>query len=290
MKKVKFILALIFCFPLLNVGYSQVSQNFKLLDMKNKLLTESSPQETENTTINPSLIGKTAEKSPYLGAIFSGLLPGAGEFYSKHYLKAGIFFAIEAGLWIAYSTFQKKGNDQTDKFQNFANSNWSVNKYAQWLVDQQFPGYGAITDPQTTNLNELRRQLNIVEAQNFSHQLPPYGEQQYYELIGKYQNFVPGWADADLSFVNRNNYNTYKTTMFINYSFDRQKANDYFNQGSTALTVIIFNHILSAADGAWSVTMFNKDLKIKTGMHLENKYSYFGEKKLIPVANVSVTF
>ena len=78
--------------------------------------------------------------------------------------------------------------------------------------------------------------------------------------------------------------------MFINYSFDRQKANDYFNQGSTALTVIIFNHILSAADGAWSVTMFNKDLKIKTGMHLENKYSYFGEKKLIPVANVSVTF
>ncbi|MEP7146118.1 MAG: hypothetical protein ABI792_03815 [bacterium] len=232
--------------------------------------------------------GKVGDKSPFLGAIFSGVLPGAGEFYAKSYIKSAIFFAVEAGLWIAYSRFQTKGNDQTDKYQQFANQNWDVYKYASWLKQQNFSGSDGIDLAADKEI--LRRQINICETQNFSHQLPPYGEQQYYELIGKYQNFVTGWADADLLVVNRNNYGSYKTAMFTNYSYDRQLANSYFDKGTTTLTVVILNHILSSADAAWSVSMFNKNLKIKTGIHFENNFSFYGEKKLIPVANINVTF
>lgn len=294
MKKVKLVFAVILGLVLAENGFSQVSPNFQRMDLQNKILNEKINLKPDSKIINGLQKSKPGEKSPILGGVLSGILPGAGEFYSKSYLKAGIFFAIEAGLWIAYASFQSTGNKKTDEFENFANTNWSINKYAQWLVDQQFQGYGAITDPQSSNHDELRRQVNVVEAQNFSHQLPPIGDQQYYELIGKYQNFVVGWADADPTIskdpASPNYYGRYSTPMYTSYSYDRQDANSYYDKGTTTLTLVILNHILSAADAAWTVSMFNKDLKVKTSMHLENKYSYYGKKHLIPVANVSVAF
>lgn len=270
------------------ISISQVSSGYLKSDLRYKLSQQSSSNTLENKYKPVTHTGNASEKSPFLGAIFSGVLPGAGEFYAKSYIKSAIFLAIEAGLWIAYTNFQKKGNDQTDKYQQFANQNWDVYKYANWLKLQNFQGSDGID--LNADKEILRRQINICESQNFSHQLPAYGEQQYFELIGKYQNFVPGWSDADLMVVNRNNYGSYKTDMFISYSVDRQQANSYFDKGTTALTVVILNHILSSADAAWSVSMFNKSLKVKTGIHFENNYSFSGKKSLIPVANVNVTF
>ena len=287
MKTLKFIFVLFLLSAIVQNSYSQVSSKFQKLELSNKILNQK-PSHTLEKQLDLNNQTKAGEKSPYLGALFSGLIPGAGEVYGKNYLKAGIFFAIEAGLWTAYSIFQNNGDDQTAVYQNFANQNWDVYKYARWLKEQSFSGSDAIN--LESSKDELRRQVNICEAQNFSHQLPPYGDQQYYELIGKYQNFVTGWADADLTVVNRTNYGSYKTTMFINYAGDRQDANEYYDKGSTTLTIVILNHVLSAADAAWTVSVFNKNLKVKTGFHMENKYSYFGERKLIPVANVNVTF
>ena len=287
MKNVKFIFALLFIFAVTTFSFSQTSSNFKKLELSDKVLSQNSSRVMEEK-YNNSIQSNPKEKSPYLGALFSGLIPGTGEIYAKSYIKGAIFLAVEAGLWIAYSSYESKGNDQTDQYQNYANDNWDVYKYAGWLKSQNFAGSDGIDLSADKQL--LRRQVNVCEAQNFSHQLPPYGEQQYYELIGKYQNFVTGWGDADLSLVNRNNYGTYKTTMFEDYSYSRQQANDYYDNATTSLILVVVNHLLSSADGAWSVSMFNKDLKVKTAVHLENRYSVIGEKKLIPVANLNITF
>lgn len=295
MKIQRFFSAILIILSSYNYSLSQVSENYTKLDLRNKISGQSSSLTFEKKINLVDLKQSSKKKSPFLGALFSGIIPGSGEVYAKSYLKAALFVALEAGLWTAYSIFQKKGNDQTDLYQGFADQNWSVNKYAQWLVEQQFNGYTAITDPQSSDLNRLRREINQVEGQNFSHQLPPFGDQQYYELIGKYQNFVAGWADADISTLNKNPgtqnyYGTYKTAMFENYSFDRQKANDYYDNSSTTLIAVIFNHVLSAADAAWSVSMFNKSLKISTNMRLDNMYSFNGKKSLIPFTNLNVTF
>jgi len=292
MKTLKFIFVLFLFSTVVNKSHSQVSTNFQKLELSNKILGQNT-SETFGKKLDLDNQAKVGEKSPYLGALFSGIIPGAGEFYAKNYLKAGIFFAIEAGLWTAYSIFQNKGDDQTAIYQNFANQNWDVYQYAAWLKSAG----GGFTQSGQINLNappnELLVQINICErANNFSHTLPAYGEQQYYELIGKYQTFVAGWKDADLNLLNANqtNYHNYKSPMFINYAADRQEANKYYDKGTTTLTIVILNHVLSAADAAWTVSMFNKNLKVKTGFHMENKYSYTGERKLIPVANVNVTF
>ncbi len=287
MKTQKVLLSLFSLFLFLSPAMSQVTSNFQKSDLSNKITSQNLSSGLEQR-FNKSIQITEGHKSPYLGALFSGLIPGTGEFYAKRYLKSAIFLGVEAGLWVAYSIFQNKGNTQTDKFQMFADQNWDVYKYAGWLIREGFPGSSNIII--TSDKEELRREINICEGMSFSHQLPPYGEQQYYELIGKYQNFVAGWADANLDVLNRNTYESYKTTMFINYSYDRQKANDYFYRGSTSLALIIANHILSAADGAWSVSMFNKGITVRTGFHFENVYSYTGEKKIIPEANIGVTF
>lgn len=267
---------------------SQETNHYKKLELKDKLLNQESRSNTVSDLKIENPSKKKGEKSPYLGALFSGIIPGTGEFYAESFLKAGIFFAVEAGLWTAFVVYENKGDDQTEYYQNYANENWDVYKYAGWLKDESFTGSEGID--LSANKEVLRRQVNYCESLNFSHQLPPYGDQQYYELIGKYQNFVPGWADADLNVVNRNNYGSYKTTMFNDYSYERQEANDYYNKKSTASTLIILNHVLSAADAAWSVSMFNKDLKIETGVHFEDAYSYDGERFSLPVANMKITF
>ncbi|HRI86182.1 MAG TPA: hypothetical protein PK536_12125 [Ignavibacteria bacterium] len=298
MKKIKKISLVIFLFAFSGLSFSQSESNYIKSDLKEKIINQESGFQTNNNLFKKNLgsISKNdpREKSPVLGAVLSGLLPGTGEFYGKNYLKAAIFFAIEVGLWTAYAVYENKGDDQTDYYKGFADKNWSINKYAQWLVDQQFTGFGSITDPQTSDHNRLRREVNIVEAQNFSHQLPPFGDQQYYELIGKYQNFVVGWADADPTIsknsASPNYYGTYSTAMFKNYAVDRQTANDYYNKANASIAVVILNHLVSAADAAWTVSMFNKDLKVKTGMNFRDVYGFYGEKKLTPFANVNVTF
>lgn len=266
--------------------------NYRLMSLKDNAGNVELKQ--QSSSLN-KLAPAPKQKSPYLAALFSGIIPGTGEFYGESYLKAAIFFAIEAGLWTAYAVYDGKGDDQTEQYEQYANSNWSINKYAQWLKEQQFTGYNEIIDPNNQNLEELRLQVNSVERQNFSHQLPPFGEQQYYELIGKYQNFVAGWADADISILSKNEaspnyYGKYKTQMYTDYAADRQQANEYYDMASTSTTLVIVNHLLSAADAAWTVSMFNKDIKVKSSVRLQPKLGSDYRKIIVPMANFNVTF
>ncbi len=85
--------------------------------------------------------------------------------------------------------------------------------------------------------------------------------------------------------------NTYVLPQVQNYMVNRQKANDYFSNASYSLDVIVLNHLLSAADAAWSVTMFNKNINVNTSLNIKNLYNYtHNEYKLTPFANIKVTF
>ncbi|MEJ2617466.1 MAG: hypothetical protein P8Z35_21110, partial [Ignavibacteriaceae bacterium] len=185
---------------------------------------------------------ETGKKSPLLGGLFSLVLPGAGEFYSESYLKAGIFFVVEAAVVTTAIIYNNKGNTKTDEFQNYADQHWSVVKYAQWMVDHKdilgLPDnltYSDIiinTDPNLPPWQQVDfKKLNYYESQvgsngyGFTHQLPLHGEQQYYELIGKYHQYSPGWAqfspgDSDPHDV---------PEQMKLYSVMRGDANSYYN-------------------------------------------------------------
>jgi len=236
---------------------------------------------------------ETKKKSVLLGTILSVLVPGAGEFYAKSYVKAAIFFGVELLSWGAFAMYQIKGDNQTDKFEGYADQYWSVRQYAGWLVSEGFEGAGGI-NPNEPDLEVLRQQIMVCERVNFSHTLPEYHSQQFYELIGKYQNFQAGWTN--LAHIPTRTqgpywYETYKDPVFINYSNERQKANDYYNYAKTGIIVVVLNHILSAADAAWSVSMFNKQVKVETGFEIKRYRSpYTLEVGNMPAFNMRVTF
>jgi hypothetical protein len=274
------------------ISYS--SYGYTRSDLRNNVFDFQKPSEIDLVKAKQNVQQEPVkEKSVLLGTVLSALVPGAGEFYAKSYLKAGIFFGVELLSWGTYALFQVKGDNQTDKFQKYADQYWSVHTYAQWLVDQGFEGAGVI-NPNEPNREVLRQQIIQCEAQNFSHTLPEFGSQQFYELIGKYQNFQAGWTN--LSHIPTKApgpywFEKYKDPVFLSYADERQKANDYYNYAKDGVMVVVLNHILSAGDAAWTVSMFNKKIKMETGFEIKRYRSPFtGEAGNLPSFDMKVTF
>lgn len=237
---------------------------------------------------------KKKKKSVGLGVLLSALVPGAGEFYGEDYLKAGIFFAVELLAWGTYFYFDNKGDNKTEEYQAYADQYWDVRTYARWLKNGPFRDNGGI-DPDEPDKDVLREQIMVCERSNFSHTMPEYNSQQYYELIGKYQNFQAGW-------VNLNNapaydpgspyyFETYHDPIFTAYAEERQTANDFYDYAKIGPITAIINHVLSAADAAWVISAYNDKIKVQTGFRIQNRLSpYSNDIKQIPTFNLSVNF
>jgi len=270
------------------------ANQYSRIDILNNAVLEKQNSGLDKSKVKDNVnLPETKKKSILLGIALSALLPGAGEFYAKSYVKAAIFFGVELLSWGAFALYQIKGDDQTNKFQSYADQYWSVRQYAQWLVNEQFTGYSVI-NPNEPDRDILRLQIMECERQNFSHTMPEYGSQQFYELIGKYQNFQAGWTNLAHTPTKEPGlywYETYKDPVFLNYANERQKANDYYNYAKTGIMVVVFNHILSAADAAWSVSIFNKQVKVETGFEIKRYRSpYTLEVGNMPTFNMKVTF
>ena len=246
---------------------------------------------------------ETGKKSPLLGGLFSFVVPGAGEFYSESYLKAGIFFVVEAAVVTTAIIYNNKGNKKTDEFQNYADQQWSVVKYADWMIrnkdvlgltdvdpDKMRNDIIISTDPNLPPWQQVNfGELNYYESQvgsngyGFTHQLPVHGEQQYYELIGKYHQYSPGWAQFNPADSDPHNV----PEQMISYSIMRGDANSFYNTAETAVIGIYLNHFLSALDGIWSAIRFNNAIAFNARVQTLNVAD---RTLLVPTFNVKYNF
>ncbi len=220
-------------------------------------------------------------KTPVLSGILSAVIPGTGQVYNEDYWIAGIFLAAEATLIYVGLTYDKKGDDQTASFEKYADQNWSVVDYATWL--NTYEGGDINIDPDESKLPWERvnwSELNAAETG--SHHLPPHGEQQYYELIGKYHQYSSGWNDftggANKELVSPN---------LIYYSGERGKANDFYSTAKTAVIGIYINHLLSALEAVWGATRFNNDIALNVRVKSINVANRI---ELIPTLNFRYSF
>jgi hypothetical protein len=215
-----------------------------------------------------------ARKSPWLAAGLSLVIPGTGEFYAESYWKAAAFFALDVVAWSFAYSFDRKGNRQTDLFQDYANQHWSVveyAKYAQTLTKTTYAWRKAGTESMNpydrpwlqVNWDEINRMEREIGGY-YSHTLPEYNTQQYYELIGKYPQFNQGWDDHPAAFT----YGDALTTRFLYYSEERGKANSFYESATTWVNVALINHLLSAIDAVWSTGIYNSNLHAHAGLRL----------------------
>ncbi|MFQ5754230.1 MAG: hypothetical protein ACE5HI_19765 [bacterium] len=189
-------------------------------------------------------------KSVAKAALLSAVVPGGGEFYAGSFLKGIIFLDVEAAAWPLYFRFHNRGQDLEGEFQNFADQFWDEDDYWNWLSQ--------ISGIDRGNMDGLRE----YERENFSHFLPEDKNQQYYENIGKYDQFNIGWADTDNGAVRDSEKREQYTLM-------RKDANDNFKRATNMVTVMLFNHVASALDAAWTIKRRNKRI-VSASLHMKN--------------------
>lgn len=245
-----------------------------------------------NSSFNINISRTT--KSPFLSGLMSFAVPGAGQVYTENYLKAGIFAAIEIGAIILAVNYDSKGDDQTEYFENYANENWNPERYAKWTI-ANLDILNNNLDPANYNLFDnngkvIWGELNKLESDiggYYSHRLAPFGDQQYYEMIGKYPQFNVGWIEFGDDVNKPFDYETPVVAQFKSYSKERGKANDFYNIAKWAVITVVSNHFISALDAAWSASKFNKKLKLNISVEEESVGFY---KEYYPQINLSYRF
>ena len=237
MKK-KIVLIIIICFSFSPVLAKEKNSNRQYFTHQSLF---GKPFLDQEISINFSKIEQTpkiiqAIKSPHKGFLFSLAIPGLGEMYSRSKIKAYIFLGIEAAAWFSYALHKKKGNDWKNEYKEYAENTWDQNHWQNWWnslssTDQKlFPRY----------------------------ELPEVKNDEYYEMIGKYDKFNVGWKDVNGI---PGLYKSDVSEASLYYMDLRQNSNSEFKLASTSTAIIFINHVLSSLDAVWSVKKFNKSFK-----------------------------
>ncbi|MHB1049585.1 MAG: hypothetical protein ACYC09_05860 [Bacteroidota bacterium] len=242
-------------------------------DFANGHSVSSMIQQDESYTI------ETRTQKPVINALFSLAVPGAGQFRSERYTKAAIFIAAEAALIVYAIVNDKKGDDKTREYQQYADLHWSPLRYAYWINTHGVTDYrpnisftqadfdAIVNAKDFSKINEWERGPH---RSGISHTLPPYGDQQYYELIGKYHQFKYGWdtypQNSGIPVSDQGIVDALVPQQLKDYAAERGKANDYYYAASFAASALVINHIVSAVDGYLSTFAYNREISASVGV------------------------
>ncbi|TVR15346.1 MAG: hypothetical protein EA391_10900 [Balneolaceae bacterium] len=228
---------------------------------------------------------------------FSSLVvPGTGQMINRNWWRSGIYLAVEAASIYLAIDYRNRGVRGERNYERWADQNWSVVQYSKWLVD--YHAIHGINNPYLDDLRQMIEGLNPafdtsidwnridlailrnverntpyittddLGASNFSHVLPDFGSQQYYELIAKYYQYQAGWRDYDAFhdnlghtgnlFIERfriERNGAFASPLFYDgVDFSRQ-FNEDFRRSGYFVSLLIANHIISAFDAYFTVQL-----------------------------------
>ena len=244
----------------------------------------------------------------------SVVVPGAGQAYNRQWLKGAAALAAEATIIALNRTWLQQGRDGRTAYQAEAHRNWSALRYAYWLNDyaqylNQLPDGRMIdatpvaisadlysidltkpdgwTETERLQVRELFLEIRRLEGSAyhgltgaaFSHKLPFFAEQQYYELVGKYYQYAPGWSDyqsletdgrptwiddsgqfidsIDPDVSTPDGGRPYVSRSFFAYAEQHAQANTLLRRARRISSLLIVNHLLAALDAAIFARLHN---------------------------------
>ena len=214
---------------------------------------------------DPEPVPRTQEregKSSKRAFLLSVLVPGLGEWYAGSKKRGLAFLGAEAalvGLWVAW---KGKGDDLEQEFRAVADEHWDPLNYLAWR--------GSAVSNSSSTHHALPCSSEVVDVYIPAMQesgradfggCAPSQIQQYYELIGKYDQFVAGWDDLkrvrrDGSIGNAaapadvDSVENFHSERRLRYEDDRDESNRFLKRASTISGVILINHVISAIDAA----------------------------------------
>jgi hypothetical protein len=178
-------------------------------------------------------------KSPRVAFLMSLVVPGLGEIYTGAIKRAVGFMAVEAFTWISYAHWRSKGNDLKADFRQFADRYWDEGRYREWQAYNRSVG-----SPFKEN-----ETLPCKESDAGAGGCVKVDTQQYYEMIGKYDQFVFGWDDTrddDFSTFNPN----VRSALRVDYEDQRNESNKHLKRASIVIGLAVLNRVVSAFDAS----------------------------------------
>ncbi|MYK41694.1 MAG: hypothetical protein F4049_15930 [Gemmatimonadetes bacterium] len=206
-------------------------------------------------------------KSSKRAFLLSALVPGLGEGYAGSKKRGLAFLGAEAALWGMWAVWTGKGNDLEEEFRAVADEHWDPINYLAWRgstisnnssITHALPCSSEVINVYIPARREWKNQQQTsgLGSEVFGG-CAPSQIQQYYELIGKYDQYVAGWTDV----VRRSTGNAavptevdsvenFHSERRLRYEDQRDESNRFLKRASTISGVILINHVLSAIDAA----------------------------------------
>ena len=154
--------------------------------------------------------------------IMSLILPGAGQYYNKSPMwKTLSFMGVEITSLILWKSFKDRAETLKDDYEEYADNHWSLNnwinnRFNPTLVQHEsiswtnFPALNKLTGTHHLNISitgDLANDLNLTYVSSDSLEIHPdwvesgdiqvSRDRHFYENIGKYDQFLGGWSDAN---------------------------------------------------------------------------------------------
>jgi hypothetical protein len=261
-------------------GDFEYSQKIFRLTHDSYLAYQGDSMRTEELTDVYGFKGKSVKRA----FLYSLIVPGSGEFYAGSKIKAALFFGLDVTLWALYFNYHGKGKDKEKEYRAFADTTWSEDDYKWWLYETVYEetiDYGIVSD--------TFPYWNPVEQkwEYFSHHLPDKKTGQYYEMIGKYEQFAWGWTDYEGEL--QPDGSVKPSPLWNVYRNMRATSNDWLNKAKYSAMFSVANHILSAFDAAIAVKKYNKKgerfSQIQLKMRLVQR-----DQEIIPRLSASIQF
>jgi len=221
--------------------------------------------------------------------IMSLILPGSGQFYNKSPLwKTASFFGFEIATIVAWNYFQSEADKYKEAYQSYADQHWSL---SNWVINSNSGQNGTYDGRAWSSFSALTKlsgthHMNLIVSGTLAEELgfnkvssdsldsnPEWGlsddvivvrDRHFYENIGKYDQFLGGWDDANSEWyweekdVGDSLEIIIKTPKKQDYIDQRYNANQMLSRVKYSVTALMFNHVVS---GIESVLTSQKNAK-----------------------------
>ncbi|MGY8824811.1 MAG: hypothetical protein ACKVJG_12905 [Candidatus Latescibacterota bacterium] len=189
--------------------------------------------------------------SPRRAFLYSVLMPGVGEFMAGAKKRGAFFLGLEAVALGLYFSWNGKGNDLEDKFRAAADTTWNPLDYLAWR------GSTISRNSSITHALPCSSYVNDYLATGKFGGCEDAEIQQYYELIGKYDQFTSGWVDLvhvetgnDAQATQVDSVENFLSAKRLDYEVKRDDSNRFLKRASAVTGLILVNHVISAIDAA----------------------------------------
>lgn len=262
-----------------------------LRNIDNRFATKIDLTNLVHNSISLNLLDAKSKPTLLKPMLASFAIPGLGQYLNKSpWWKTALFAGVEVAGIAGYIVWTNKADDITREFENWADAHWDmkrwVNDSAILLSDIQANGYPNVNDVRIDGSHHITIIINgkyessEILLENLNIEYVELRDWDFYEGIGKYDQFVAGWDDARSNWeIVQKSIKDGKDELIVmtpnkqHYLNLRNDSNILYKNAKFAASALLFNHIFSALDALWSANK-NKELSYKLDVSIGSESNY----------------